>query len=415
MDQETLRAFYADLIQDDFVPYWSRFADREKGGVLNCIDNQGVTLLTEWKFTWSQGRYLWLLGRLYELAGKGVLPKLDRDDLREQMIGTYDFITRYAIYGDSLCCYLLDRDGNRLPDKKTGRLDASIFADCFALIGMAQHVAALELSDQEATVDALYRSIVQRIESGEYATEPYPIPAGYRIHSIPMILLNTTYEYMRMRKRLGLDTGAQEEIARRQVEAILDGLWRDGLIREHVSNEENYKTRLLDRHLNPGHSLEDIWFIGEFLEEYGGLSERLPRLVDTAKRSFDLGWDQEFGGLLRFVDREGGHPKGVAGDSDFEKLIADTWDMKLWWPHSETLYVFLYLYRLTGEEELLERYRKAEEYVFRTFPNRDAGEWIQIRRRDGTPEEKLVALPVKDPFHILRNFIKIVELRGRDG
>jgi N-acylglucosamine 2-epimerase len=84
--------------------------------------------------------------------------------------------------------------------------------------------------------------------------------------------------------------------------------------------------------------------------------------------------------------------------------------MKLWWPHSEALYVFPYLYRLTGEPDLLERYQKAKEYVFGTFPNRELGEWIQIRKRDGTPEEKVVALPVKDPFHILRDFIKIVEL-----
>ena len=84
--------------------------------------------------------------------------------------------------------------------------------------------------------------------------------------------------------------------------------------------------------------------------------------------------------------------------------------MKLWWPHSEVLYVFLYLYSLSGEQDLLERYEKASAYVFSTFPNKELGEWIQIRKRDGTPEQKLVALPVKDPFHILRNFIKIVEL-----
>ena len=88
----------------------------------------------------------------------------------------------------------------------------------------------------------------------------------------------------------------------------------------------------------------------------------------------------------------------------------DTWDMKLWWPHSEILYVFPYLYTLTGDEDFAKLYEKSAEYVFATFPNREIGEWIQIRTRDGSPQEKLVALPVKDPFHILRNFIKIVEL-----
>ena len=38
------------------------------------------------------------------------------------------------------------------------------------------------------------------------------------------------------------------------------------------------------------------------------------------------------------------------------------------------------------------------------------GEWIQIRTREGKPQEKVVALPVKDPYHIIRNVILIIEL-----
>ena len=37
-------------------------------------------------------------------------------------------------------------------------------------------------------------------------------------------------------------------------------------------------------------------------------------------------------------------------------------------------------------------------------------EWIQIRTREGYPQEKVVALPVKDPYHIIRNVILIIEL-----
>lgn len=37
-------------------------------------------------------------------------------------------------------------------------------------------------------------------------------------------------------------------------------------------------------------------------------------------------------------------------------------------------------------------------------------EWVQIRTRSGQPEEKVVALPVKDPYHIIRNLILILEL-----
>ena len=40
---------------------------------------------------------------------------------------------------------------------------------------------------------------------------------------------------------------------------------------------------------------------------------------------------------------------------------------------------------------------------FRTT-TKPIGEWIQIGNRQGEPMEKVVALPVKDPFHIIRNF-----------
>jgi N-acylglucosamine 2-epimerase len=41
------------------------------------------------------------------------------------------------------------------------------------------------------------------------------------------------------------------------------------------------------------------------------------------------------------------------------------------------------------------------------------GEWIQIRNRKGEPEEKVVALPVKDPFHVTRVFIHIINCLER--
>lgn len=410
MNREKLLAEYIGRIQDDFVPYWNRFFDYEKGGILNCINNYGDQKLSDNKFTWSQGRYLWILGRLYELNQKGIFPHLNNEDLLRQMQGTYAFLTQHSIYADNRCCYLLDRDGNKLKDGKTGRYDASIFADCFALIGMAQYTKTTRLKENLPAVEGLYQSITSRIERGDYLTEPYPIPEGYRVHSIPMIMVNTVYEYLKMREVFGLSCEEEIQYGLGKVRSILEDFYRGGYIREHVSTDENYEKRLLDRHVNPGHTLEDMWFCAEFLKDYGDLSQYLPRILELARNAFDIGWDQEYGGLLRFVDREGGQPKGESLESDFERLIQNTWDMKLWWPHSETLYVFLYLYQLTGEQDLLDRYEKASSYIFATFPNRELGEWIQIRKRDGTPEEKVVALPVKDPFHILRNFIKIVEL-----
>ena len=88
---------------------------------------------------------------------------------------------------------------------------------------------------------------------------------------------------------------------------------------------------------------------------------------------------------------------------------------KLWWPHSEALYTTLLAYALTKRPTLWELYAKTKEYTFRTFPHPDpaVGEWIQIRDRQGAPMEAVVALPVKDPFHIARCLMLIIQLLER--
>ena len=37
-------------------------------------------------------------------------------------------------------------------------------------------------------------------------------------------------------------------------------------------------------------------------------------------------------------------------------------------------------------------------------------EWMQIRDREGRPENRVVALPVKDPYHVVRNLALLLEL-----
>ena len=51
-------------------------------------------------------------------------------------------------------------------------------------------------------------------------------------------------------------------------------------------------------------------------------------------------------------------------------------------------------------------------YTFATFPNpdRSVGEWIHIRDRAGRPLPKVMGLRVKDPYHVTRNLLLLVEL-----
>jgi N-acylglucosamine 2-epimerase len=181
----------------------------------------------------------------------------------------------------------------------------------------------------------------------------------------------------------------------------------------NVSNRLEHDT-LLGRYTNPGHTIEDMWFILHQARRSGD-REVTARAVQVAKRAFRNGWDAEYGGLLLFADQDGGPPsgdtRGVESERMVQKVQAD-WGSKLWWVHSEALYTLLLAYHITGDAELLGMYRETKAYTFRTFPHPDArvGEWIQIRDRQGRPESRVVALPVKDPFHVIRNLALLMEL-----
>jgi len=411
MNTAQLHEFYRQQLEEDFLPYWFAHIDRTHGGILNCINNYGDQLLAGDKFTWSQGRWLWVLSHVLRLQRMGLLRAAPEEDLLSWIEGTRNFLIRHSIDRQDICCFVLTREGEKKTDAVTGRYDASIYADCFALIGMSACLQVTGDRSRFPAVEALYRSIRRRVEQGDYLTQPYPVPEGFCTHGIPMILLNSVHEYIRMKRSLGLAAEDEVAYARSKLDFILDRLHDGhGHIYEYKRLEDTEPRTVLERHLKPGHTLEDAWFWVEFLEEFGGLEQRLPLIEYIVKETFAAGWDETYGGIFCFVDCQGGAPRGERFGGGQEQLIVDTWNTKLWWVHSELLYLFLKLYHTTGKEEYLQYYRKSEDYAFSVFPNRETGEWIQIRRRDGTPEDKVVALPVKDPFHIIRNFLKILEL-----
>ena len=185
----------------------------------------------------------------------------------------------------------------------------------------------------------------------------------------------------------------------------------DSTIAEMLPQDDSASDTILARHLNPGHALESMWFVMRAAAE-AGRQDLAQDAVPAIRRAFELGWDTEHGGLFRFVDRDGGTPKGREIGHPYERLILETWDTKLWWPHSEALYATLLAVDLAQDESLLQPYAMVHTYTFRTFPHPDdeVGEWIQIRDRGGRPVDKMVALPVKDPYHALRSALLILEL-----
>jgi N-acylglucosamine 2-epimerase len=406
-----LLPFYREHAENVLLPFWYRALDRERGGVYTCYNNLGTERVSTDKYTWSQGRFIWVLAQVASMIEKGSLSG-DADFCLDHARKTVDFLRRNVFLENGNCAYVLTEDGKMKEVYPGAGYDSSFFADCFVVMGFAKF--ALAARDPKALEDALrlYRRIRERLASGDGRSEPYPVPEGYASQSVPMILLNVSQELADT-----LEAHKHPEAASVRADAIayMDTImdqFRDGnILRETLPADPNNADIMLCRHIAPGHALESMWFVMREAVK-SGRRDRIEQAADVAERSFELGWDPEYGGLLREVDREGGQPKGRLIGGRMEELILDTWDMKIWWPHSEVLYSLLLAHRLTGRSGLYEKYRLAHEYVFRTFPNPDkaVGEWIQIRDRRGNPVQKLVALPVKDPYHILRNILMTIEL-----
>ncbi len=283
-----------------------------------------------------------------------------------------------------------------------------------------------KVSESKACFDfatSLYKHLIHRINVGEYDTQPYPIPSGYKAHGIPMILLNTTCELLDTLDKMDSGTVSGPRFRRElvsQIDLCLETIISDfmdseGLIHEFIRIGCQRRNTILENYLNPGHCIEDAWFMIHAMEKTGSHFESFDKIIHMLKRVVKLGWDQTEGGLYLFIGFDGQKPTGdVSGIDDLTMVrkIEKDWEKKLWWPHAEALYSTLLGYEKTKDEDFLNMYWQIHKYTFLTFPNQDkkVGEWIQIRDRKGRPVQENVALPVKDPFHIARSIMMIIEM-----
>jgi N-acylglucosamine 2-epimerase len=147
----------------------------------------------------------------------------------------------------------------------------------------------------------------------------------------------------------------------------------------------------------PGHGLESAYFqILLFAES--GEPEYVSRACRAIRCCIGKGWDPVHGGIFLGIDADGKQP-----------VYWKNHEKKIWWPHAEGLAALLLAHEHCGEPWCLECYHRLHEWSFRHFPVPEHGEWTQRLDREGKPVNDLIALPVKDPFHLPRGLIMAIE------
>ena len=95
---------------------------------------------------------------------------------------------------------------------------------------------------------------------------------------------------------------------------------------------------------------------------------------------FSKNWDDEFGGILYFMDCLGNPPEAYEHD------------MKLWWPHNEALIASMMIYRDTKDEKYLGFFYQILDYCKKYFAD-EYGEWYGYLRRDASPPSPPARVP----------------------
>jgi len=373
--------FHRRLLLDDILPWWQRYAiDHEHGGLCSCIADDG-TIQSHDKYVWSQVRALWTFSAAYNRIEKS-------DEYLKLSDQLFEFCAKFTRNADHDFNYLLERDGTLKEGPK------SIQTDAFAICALVEYANASG-NDQAIKMarESFARTLSLIQQPGSYSTAPYPIPEGIKAQRVSMQFSLAYWE-------LGKLTGDQQILdeAMKLTDDVLDNFRRPELeaCLEYMNLDNTVPPPPIGTYASGGHGIETAWFQIENLRDSKDQA-RLGKALDIMKWSFEKGWDDEYDGLLLGFDINGG------------ECYLPNADTKIWWPHCEALCGALMAYEICGEQWCLDWYQKTLDYSLAHFPDKEHGEWTQRLDRQGNKINKVVALPVKDPFHLPRALVYAVE------
>jgi N-acylglucosamine 2-epimerase len=387
LSRTELHKLWRNLLVDGVAPFWLRHGlDTEHGGVLSCMTEDGRMLSGD-KYIWSQARSVWTFSALYN--------RIERDPrFLEAARNSIRFLLAHGRNLDGRWVYRTTREGRVLDGP------ISIYSDAFAVYGFSEYCRAIPDEQLLRVARETLQSARARFEApGFRETAPQILPPGRKTHGVPMIFLEVAGEYAQTTGETWAETLADECAAR-----IMNCFVRPQrrLLLEFLTDTYEELPPPEGTAVTPGHAIESMWFVLHWAR-WRGNAAIIARAAEVIRWHLEAGWDPVYGGLFLNIDAEG-HPP-------FLPLP----EVKAWWPHTEALYALLLAWELTGERWCLEWYERMHEWSFSHFSMPEVGEWRQRLYRSGEPMTEVIALPVKDPFHLPRAATLIVQLLEQPG
>lgn len=371
---EKLIKIYRDGLLNDTIPFWMKHTiDRECGGFLNFLDQDG-TVLNYDKPVWVLGRLTWLTAMLYNNVEK-------KQEWLDTSRHGLDFLEKYCFDADGRMFYEVARDGKPLRKRRY------LFTETFGVMALSEYAIA---ADDEKRLDAarkLFNLILRYYENPDsLPAKVFPQTRQAKSHAMAMILLGTSQQ---MRK--ADDNPLYDDIIERCCNEVFDDFMKydEKALFETVGANGERLDSVEGRCINPGHAIETAWFLMAE-SRHRNDKQMLEKACLILDWSLDIGWDKEFEGILYFVDVEGKQPE------QYEH------DMKLWWPHNEAIYACLLAHYLTGDSKYEKWHKKLHDYSYSHFPDKKNGEWFKYLHRDGTLSSTVKGNRWAGPFHLPR-------------
>lgn len=382
MNFEQLAHQYKDELLNNILPFWlDKSQDLENGGYYTCLNREGEVYDTD-KFIWLQGREIWLFSMMYNNVEK-------REEWLQCAIQGAEFLKKYGHDGNYNWYFSLTKEGKPLIEPY------NIFSYTFATMAFGQLSKATGNQEYAQIAKTTFDLILQKRDNpkGKW-NKAYPGTRSLKGFSLPMILCNLALEIEHLLDKEVLDATIEECL-----DEVLNVFYNEkyGLILENVCSNGEFSDTFEGRLINPGHSLESMWFVMDLGVKLGR-KDIIEKAVQITLKTIDFGWDKVYGGIFYFMDVKG-HP--------VQQL---EWDQKLWWVHIETLITLIKGYQLTGSKECLNWFERVHKYTWEHFKDNEHPEWFGYLNRRGEVLLDLKGGKWKGCFHIPRGLYQCANI-----
>ena len=370
---------YKTELLDSILPFWMKHSlDQQNGGFFTCLDQFGHVYDTD-KFIWLQGRQVWCFAYMYNNIEK----KQEWLDIAKHGA---DFLIKHGRDEEGNWYFSLTAEGKPLVQPY------NIFSDCFATMAFAALDKASPSDEYKKIALTTFDNIIARRQNtkGKY-NKNFPGTRSLKNFSLPMILCNLSLELEHI-----IGKEKVNELVPDIIHEVMEVFYQPklGLVLENVNVDGSFADCFEGRLMNPGHTIEAMWFIMDL-----GIRLNDKSLIDKAVtimlNTLEYGWDKEYGGIFYFLDIQGHPPQQLE------------WDQKLWWVHVEALVALAKGVQHTGDLRCKEWFEKVHDYTWSHFKDEQYGEWFGYLNRRGEVLLPLKGGKWKGCFHIPRSLYQV--------